>query len=107
MSISSEELQTRLAAIVENSDDAIVSKNLHGVVQSWNAGAERIFGYSAAEMVGRPISTIIPPDRQAEEPAILEKLKNGERVDHFQTIRIRKDGKTIHVSVTISPIRDH
>jgi PAS domain S-box-containing protein len=106
MNVTEYELQMRLAAIVESSDDGIVSKNLHGVVQSWNAAAERIFGYSAHEMVGKPISTIIPEDRQDEEPAILERLKRGERVDHFQTIRMRKDRNLIEVSVTISPIKD-
>src|SRR5688572_17787498 len=100
-----QEAQSRLAAIVESSDDAIVSKTLDGIVRTWNRGAERIFGYSAEEMVGRPIQTIIPPDRQEEEPRILERLRRGERVDHFETIRRRKDGTQIEVSVTISPIR--
>jgi PAS domain S-box-containing protein len=99
-------LQARLAAIIESSDDAIVSKDLTGVVQSWNQGAERIFGYNAQEMIGRAINVIIPPDRQEEEPRILERLKRGDRVDHFETVRIRKDGRLIDVSVTISPIKD-
>ena len=103
---SPELLQARLAAIVATSDDAIVSKDLNGVVQSWNEGAERLFGYTAAEMIGRPILPIIPPDRQQEEPEILARLRRGERVDHFETIRRRKNGELIHVSVTISPIRD-
>src|SRR5688500_14722808 len=101
-----EVLQARLAAIIESSDDAIVSKDLNGVVQSWNEGAERLFGYTAAEMIGRPILPIIPPDRQQEEPEILARLRRGDRVDHFETIRRRKNGELIHVSVTISPIRD-
>ncbi len=101
-----EELQARLAAIVATSDDAIVSKDLTGIVQSWNTSAERIFGYTAAEMIGRPIATIVPPERGDEEPRILERLARGERVDHFETVRVRKDGKRIDVSVTISPIRD-
>ena len=103
---SPELLQARLAAIVATSDDAIVSKDLNGVVQTWNEGAERLFGYTAAEMIGRPILPIIPPDRQQEEPEILQRLRRGERVDHFETIRRRKNGELIHVSVTISPIRD-
>ena len=99
--------QAWLAAVVESSDDAIVSKNLDGVVTSWNKGAERIFGWTAAEAVGKPIaSLIIPPDRQEEEPHILSRLRAGERVDHFETIRVTKDGRRIDVSVTISPIRD-
>jgi PAS domain S-box-containing protein len=98
--------RARLAAIVESSDDAIVSKTLEGVVTSWNKGAERIFGYTAAEMVGQPITKIIPNDRLEEEPQILSRLRRGERVDHFETIRRRKDGTLIDVSVTISPVRD-
>ncbi len=95
-----------LAAIVDSSDDAIVSKNLDGMVTSWNKGAERIFGYSAEEAVGRNISLIIPPERQEEEKDILARLRRGERVDHFETIRRKKDGTPLNVSVTISPIRD-
>jgi PAS domain S-box-containing protein len=96
----------RLAAIVESSDDAIVSKDLNGVIQSWNQGAERIFGYTEEEIVGRPIHILIPPERAEEEPAILERLRRGERVDHFETVRVRKDGERIDISVTISPIHD-
>src|SRR4051794_22171187 len=98
--------QAWLAAIVASSDDAIVSKTLQGVVTSWNLAAERIFGWTAQEMVGRPITTIIPPERLNEEPKILSRIQAGERVDHFETIRVRKDGRPINVSVTISPIRD-
>ena len=97
--------QALLAAIVDSSDDGIVSKNLQGVVTSWNRGAERIFGYRAEEMIGQPITRIIPADRQAEEPAILERLRRGERIDHFETVRVRKDGSPVDVSLTISPIR--
>ncbi len=93
-------------AIIENSDDAIVSKNLDGIVQSWNVAAERIFGFTAQEMIGQSITKIIPADRLGEEPVILGKIRRGERIDHFETIRQRKDGTLIHVSVTISPIRD-
>ena len=101
-----EEAQARLAAIVESSDDAIVSKTLDGVIRSWNAGAERIFGYTAAEAVGRPITLIIPPERHDEEPAILARLRRGERVEHFETVRVAKDGRRLDISLTISPVRD-
>jgi PAS domain S-box-containing protein len=94
-----------LAAIVDSSDDAIVSKDLNGIVTSWNQGAERVFGYTAAEMIGQPIVRLMPPDRVNEEPAILARLRRGERVDHFETVRVRKDGRLIDVSLTISPVR--
>lgn len=97
------EAQAQLAAIVEYSDDAIVSKSLDGIIQSWNAGARRIFGWTTEEAVGKPITLIIPPDRLDEEPQILARLRAGERVDHFETVRITKDGRRVHVSVTISP----
>jgi len=96
----------RLAAIVESSDDAIASKDLNGIVTSWNEAAERIFGYTAEEMIGRPIARLIPPERPDEELAILERLRRGERVDHYETVRVRKDGTRLNISVTISPIRD-
>jgi PAS domain S-box-containing protein len=96
----------RLAAIVEGTDDAIISKNLQGVVTTWNPAAERIFGFTADEMVGKPIIRVIPRDRLDEEQQILARIQRGERVDHFQTVRHRKDGRQIHVSLTISPIRD-
>jgi PAS domain S-box-containing protein len=96
----------RLAAIVESSDDAIVSKSLEGVITSWNKGAERIFGYTEAETIGKPITMLIPPDRLNEEPRILARIRAGERVDHFETVRRRKNGELIEVSVTISPVRD-
>lgn len=96
-----------LSAIVESSDDAIISKDLDGIVTSWNRSAERLFGYTADEAVGRPIVTlVVPADRQDEEPKILARLKNGERVHHFETIRRRKDGSLFDVSLTISPVRD-
>jgi PAS domain S-box-containing protein len=95
-----------LAAIVESSDDAIVSKNLDGIIQSWNASAERIFGYSAADAIGRHITLIIPPDRIEEEDRIIASLRAGRRIDHFETERVRSDGERIHVALTISPIRD-
>jgi PAS domain S-box-containing protein len=95
-----------LGAIVTSSDDAIVSKNLDGIIQSWNTGAERIFGYTAQEAIGQHITLIIPLDRRAEEDHILACLRRGERIDHFETVRRHKDGRLIDVSVTISPVRD-
>src|ERR1051325_5437065 len=95
-----------LSAIVDSSDDAIISKNLEGIITSWNKGAERVFGYTAAEAVGRSITMLIPPDRLHEEPKILEQLKRGERVNHFETIRMRKDGSLLDISLTISPVKD-
>jgi PAS domain S-box-containing protein len=95
-----------LAAIVNSSDDAIISKDLHGVITSWNQGAERLFGYTAAEAVGQPVAMLIPANRLAEEPEILARLRRGERVDHFETVRLRKSGSTLDISLTISPIRN-
>lgn len=101
-----EETRSRLAAVVESSDDAIISMDLDGNITTWNSGAERTFGYSAAEAISKPITFLIPPERHGEEPAILERIKRGERIDHFETIRIRKDGARIHVSLTLSALRD-
>jgi PAS domain S-box-containing protein len=95
-----------LAAIVQSSDDAIIGKDLNGVITSWNAAAERIFGYTADEMIGRPVTILMPPDRVNEEPNILAQLKRGERVDHFETKRISKDKRILDISLTISPVRD-
>jgi PAS domain S-box-containing protein len=95
-----------LASIVNTSDDAIVSKTLEGVITSWNAGAERLFGYTAKEAIGKHISMIIPLDRRHEETSILARLSRGERIDHFDTMRVRKDGTKIEISLTISPIRN-
>jgi len=95
-----------LAAIVESSDDAVVGKTLDSIIRSWNAGATRVFGYSAAEAIGKPIYLIIPPERHQEEPRIIEQLMRGERIDHFETVRLRKDGTKIEVSISVSPIRD-
>ena len=100
------EAQARLASIVESSDDAIVSKNLDGIILSWNRGAERIFGYTAEQAIGRSITMLIPPDRQHEEPMILSRLRAGERIDHYETVRLTRDGRLIDVSVTISPMRN-
>jgi PAS domain S-box-containing protein len=101
-----EEAQLRLASIVASSDDAIISKTLDGIITTWNAGAQRIFGYAAEEAVGRPITMLIPPDRHGEEAQIIERLRRGESVHHFETVRLRKDGREIHVSLAISPIKD-
>ena len=95
-----------LASIVDSSDDAIVSKTLEGIITSWNAGAERLFGYTANEAIGRPIWMIIPSDRRHEETTILERISQGERIDHFDTVRRRKDGTTLDISLSISPVRD-
>jgi PAS domain S-box-containing protein len=95
-----------LAAIVDSSDDAIVSKTLEGIITSWNAGAERLFGYTASEAVGQHISLIIPINRRDEETVIIERIKKGERIEHFDTVRIRKDKTLLDISLTISPVRD-
>ncbi|WP_019833049.1 sensor histidine kinase [Sphingomonas sp. PR090111-T3T-6A] len=95
-----------LAAIVENSDDAILSKKLDGIISSWNPGATRLFGFSAEEAVGRPITIIIPEDRLSEEAEIIGKIRRGERVRHFETVRQRKDGRLVDISLTVSPVRD-
>lgn len=94
-----------LSALIDSADDAIISKTLDGIITSWNHGAERIFGFSAAEAVGNPITIIIPPDHLDEEPRILARLRAGERIEHFETVRMRKDGERIHISLTVSPIR--
>ncbi|HEY2752171.1 PAS domain S-box protein [Phenylobacterium sp.] len=101
-----EELRQHLAAIVESSGDAILSKNLDGVITSWNRGAEQLFGYTAEEAVGQSVTLLIPADRLDEEPSILARLHRGERIDHFETVRRRKDGSLVDISLTVSPIRD-
>jgi PAS domain S-box-containing protein len=95
-----------LAAIIESSDDAIITKDLNGIVTSWNRAAEHIFGYGAQEMIGKPVALLIPPDRADEEPAILARLRRGEKIDHYQTIRRRKDGSLVPISLTVSPVKD-
>jgi PAS domain S-box-containing protein len=95
-----------LASIVESSDDAIVSKNLDGIITSWNSGAERVFGYSAGEAIGQPITLVIPENRQSEEREILTRIRRGERIDHFETVRRVKHGSLIAVSLTVSPVKD-
>ena len=96
----------RLASIVESSDDAIVSKDLDGIITSWNRGAERLFGYTAEEVIGKPVTILIPEDRMNEEPEILDRIRRGERIDHYDTVRRRKDGSLIDISLTISPLKD-
>jgi PAS domain S-box-containing protein len=100
-----QDIESRLAAIVASSDDAIISKDLNGTILTWNQGAQRIFGYTAEEVVGKSIRIVIPPDRQSEEDEVLAKIRQGLLVDHFETVRQRKDGTLIDVSVTISPVR--
>ena len=102
----SDQLRAQLAAIVDSSDDAIVGKTLDGVITSWNRGAERLFGYSAAEAIGQHIFLIIPDDRRTEEREVLARLRRGEKIDHFETVRRAKDGRLIPISLTVSPIRD-
>ena len=98
--------KSRLAAIVELSEDAMVTKDLDGIITSWNAGAERLFGYTAAEAIGQPVKILIPSEREDEEPAILKRIRSGERIDHYETVRRRKDGSLIDISLTVSPLRD-
>ncbi len=102
----SEHTRALLAAIVASSDDAIISKNLNGIITSWNEAAGRIFGYTAEEMVGQSILRLIPEELQYQEDEILRKLRAGERIDHYETVRVRKNGEKIEISVTISPVRD-
>jgi PAS domain S-box-containing protein len=97
---------SRIAAIVENSDDAIISKDLNGIILSWNPGAERLYGYTAAEVIGKSVTMLIPEGRPDEEPNILDRIRRGEPVDHYETVRVRKDGTIVEVSLTVSPVRD-
>ena len=101
-----EDLQRHFAAIVESSDDAIISKDLNGIIQSWNKGAERMFGYLAPEVIGKPVTILMPEGRVNEEPYILARIRSGDRIDHYETIRRRKDGTLLDISLSVSPIRD-
>jgi PAS domain S-box-containing protein len=96
----------KISAVVESSDDAIMSKSLDGTIMSWNSGAQRIFGYTAEEIIGKSILLLIPSELQKEEPEIIARLKNGERIEHFETVRLTKDGRRVDISLTVSPIRD-
>ncbi|HYJ47572.1 MAG TPA: PAS domain S-box protein, partial [Pyrinomonadaceae bacterium] len=102
---SPELAQYWLSAIIDSADDAIISKTLEGIITSWNRGAERIFGYTAAEVIGKSITILIPADHPDEEPAILARLRAGERIEHYETKRVRKDGTLVDISLTVSPIR--
>lgn len=102
---AAEQTNSLLVGIVESSDDAIISKDLDGIINSWNKGAERLFGYSAEEAIGQPATLLIPPDRIDEEPTILNNLRQGKRIDHYETVRRRKDGSSIDISLTVSPIK--
>lgn len=104
--IHTERASQHLAAIVESSDDAIISKDLNGIIQTWNKAAERMFGWSASEIIGKPVLTLIPIERHHEETTILERIRKGDRVDHYETIRQRKDGSLVDISLTVSPIRN-
>ncbi|MET1029166.1 MAG: PAS domain S-box protein [Dongiaceae bacterium] len=103
---ASDEAEQRLATVVESSDDAILTKDLNGIITSWNRGAQRLFGYTADEAIGRPVAMLIPADRYDEEPSILGRIRRGERVDHYETIRRRKDGSLIELSLSVSPLRN-
>ncbi len=103
---NAEQAQQRLISIVENSDDAIVSKDLSGIINSWNKGAERLFGYKPDEIIGRSVLTLIPPELQHEEPDIIRRISSGQRIEHFETIRVRKNGERFHISLTVSPVKD-
>jgi PAS domain S-box-containing protein len=102
----SENAREHLAAIVESSADAIISKDTDGVIISWNKGAERLFGYAAHEIIGKPVMVLIPEDRHNEEPEILRRIRNGERIEHYETVRMRKDGSLVDISLSVSPIRN-
>ena len=101
-----EEVKSRLAALVDSSDDAIITKTLDGVITTWNPAAQKMYGYSASEVIGQPVTMLIPDDHADEEPEILQRLRRGDRIDHYETVRRRKDGGIIHVSLSVSPIMD-
>jgi PAS domain S-box-containing protein len=101
-----EHASRQLGAIVESSEDAIISKDLDRTIMSWNQAAERLFGYTAEEAIGKPVTFLIPPERHDEEPSILRRVRRGQRIEHYETIRRRKDGSLLDISLTVSPIRD-
>ncbi len=101
-----EQVAQQFASIVESSDDAILSKDLDGIIRTWNQGAQRLFGYAAEEVIGQPVTILIPADRLDEEPGIIARLRRGERIDHYETVRRRKDGSLIDISLTVSPVKD-
>src|SRR5215218_7317611 len=103
---AAEERAQLLVSIVESSDDAIISKDLDGIIRTWNSGAERLFGYSAGEILGKPVTILFPPGREDEEPGILARIRRGERIHHYETVRRRKDGSLLDISLTVSPVRD-
>jgi PAS domain S-box-containing protein len=104
--LAADEIRERFSSIVENSDDAIISKDLNGVISSWNKGAERLFGYAPEEIIGRSILKLIPPELQHEEPSIIDRISRGERIEHYETVRLRKGGERFHISLSISPVKD-
>jgi len=104
--VHADQIRQRLASIVESSDDAIISKDFDGIITSWNNGARQIFGYTADEVIGKPITILMPPDRYDEETDILGRIRRGERIDHYETIRQRKDGRLLDISLTVSPMRN-
>jgi PAS domain S-box-containing protein len=104
--VRADQIRQHLASIVESSDDAIISKDLNGIITSWNTGAQRIFGYTAEEVIGQPVTMLMPPDRYKEETEILGRIRRGERVDHYETIRRRKDGRLLDISLTVSPMHN-
>ena len=101
-----ETARAKLVAIVESSNDAIISRTLDGVITTWNQGAERLFGYASAEVIGRPLSLLVPRDAEAEQAYLLDRIRHGDRVEHLETLRVAKDGRPINVSLTVFPLRD-
>jgi two-component system, chemotaxis family, CheB/CheR fusion protein len=104
--VQADQVKQHLASIVASSDDAIISKDFDGVITSWNAGAQRIFGYTAEEVIGKPITILMPPDRCGEEAEIIGRIRRGEHIDHYETVRQRKDGRLLDISLTVSPMRN-
>jgi PAS domain S-box-containing protein len=103
---AAEERAQQLVFVVESSDDAIISKDLDGIIRTWNSGAERLFGHTASEAIGQPVTILFPPGLEDEEPGILARIRRGERIHHYETVRRRKDGSLLDISLTVSPVRD-